>query len=63
MAILSRSFTKSDKNNHRPLDECNQKLIYFLLKIYVVGTQKNRLNETILLSAHSKYLNCWIRKY
>ena len=32
-------------------------------KIYVVGTQKNRLNETVLLSTHYKCYNWWIRKY
>ena len=26
---------------------------YFSTKTYVVGTQKNRLNETILLSTHN----------
>ena len=30
---------------------------------YVVGTQKNRLNETVLLITQNKCLNCWVRKY
>ena len=30
---------------------------------YVVGTQKNRLNKTILLSNQNTCLNCWVRKY
>ena len=31
---------------------CNENLVFlFLTKTYVVGTQKNRLNETVLLSA------------
>ena len=30
---------------------------YFLIKTYVVGAQKNRLTETILLSTLSKCLN------
>ena len=36
---------------------------YFLSKTYVVGTQKNRLNETVLLSTLNICLNCWVRKY
>ena len=36
---------------------------YFSIKTYVVGTQKNRLNETILLSTQNKCLNWWVRKY
>ena len=36
----------------------NQKLFsYFATKTYVVGTQKNRLNETFLLSIQNKCLN------
>ena len=30
---------------------------YFSSKTYVVGTQKNRLNETVLLSTQSTYIN------
>ena len=30
--------------------------------MYVVGTQKNRLIETILFSAQNLRLNWWIRK-
>ena len=33
-----------------------QYFFYSSIKTYVVGTQKNRLNETILLSAQNK---CW----
>ena len=36
---------------------------YFSTKTYVVGTQKNRLNETVLLSTQNICLNCWVRKY
>ena len=36
--------------------------IYFSTKTYVVGTQKNRLNETVLLSSHNICLNWRIRK-
>ena len=31
----------------------NKKNIFFLTKTYVVGTQKNRLNETVLLSTQN----------
>ena len=36
-------------------EECvpNNKLSYFSTKTYIVGTQKNRLNETFLLSAQN----------
>ena len=30
---------------------------YFSTKTYVVGTQKNRLNETVLLSTQNLWLN------
>ena len=41
----------------RPLVKvCNEKIVFlFLFKTYVVGTQKNRLNETILLSTQNIY--------
>ena len=35
---------------------------YLSTKTYVVGTQKNRLNETVLLSTQNICLNLWIRK-
>ena len=35
---------------------------YFLAKTYVVGTQKNCLHETVLLSTQNKCFNWWIRK-
>ena len=34
----------------RPPDKENYYFSYFLTKTYVVGTQKNRLDETVLLS-------------
>ena len=41
-----------------------QKLIvYFSTKTYVMVTQKNRLNETVLLSTHSICLNWLVRTY
>ena len=36
---------------------------YFSFKIYVVGTQKNRLYETVLLNTQNKWFIRWIRKY
>ena len=36
---------------------------YFSIKTYFVDTQKNRLNETVLLSAQNTCLNLWIKKY
>ena len=35
---------------------------YLTLKTYVVGTQKNRLGETILLSTHNIGFDCVIRE-
>ena len=45
--------------------ECvfENKFSYFLTKTYVVGTQKNRLNETVLLSTQNTCLNWRVRKY
>ena len=34
---------------------------YFCTKTYVVGTQKNHLNETLLLSTQKKCFNLWLR--
>ena len=36
---------------------------YFSTKTYVVGTKKNRLNETVLFSTQNICLNWWVRKY
>ena len=36
---------------------------FFSTKTYVVGTQKNRLKEMVLLSIHNICLNLWARKY
>ena len=44
----------------KPLDKSvliKIQLSYFSIKIYFVGTQKNSLNETVLLSTQNKYLN------
>ena len=42
----------------------DQKFIffYFWTKTYVVGTQKNRLNETFLLSTQNIGFDLWLRK-
>ena len=36
---------------------------YISTKTYVVGTQKNRLSETVLLSTQNICSNSWFRKY
>ena len=36
---------------------------YFSTKTYVVGTLKNCLNETVLLSTQNTCLNWWVRYY
>ena len=35
---------------------------YFSTKTYVVGAQKNRLNETVLLGTQNIWLEWWVRK-
>ena len=44
--------------------ECILKIyfLYFSSKTYVVGTQKNSLNETVLFSTQNTCLNWWVRK-
>ena len=42
------------------IQQCGQR--YLLNKTHVVGTQKNHLNETVLLSTQNTCLNGWIRK-
>ena len=40
----------------------NRKLFYdFSTKTYVVGTQKNRLDETVLLTTQNTCFNGWVR--
>ena len=36
---------------------------YFSTKTYVVGTQKNRPNETVLLSTQNICYKLWVRRY
>ena len=44
----------TDLNDSSPLVKSIKKYFsYFLIKTYVVGTQKNRLNETVLLSTEN----------
>ena len=43
---------------NRPPGKCvTEFCFYFLTKTYVVGTQKNRLDETVLLSTQNTHLN------
>ena len=37
--------------------------LQFSTKTYVVGTQKNHLDETVLLSTQNACVNGWARKY
>ena len=39
-----------------------KKFPYFSCKIYVVGTQKNRLIETVILSTHNIHFDSTLRK-
>ena len=50
---------------YRPLVKSayQKKKSYFSTKTYVVGTQKNRLIQTVLLSTQNICTNLWIRKY
>ena len=36
---------------------------HFSTKIYVVGTQKNHLKETVLLGTQNISFKLWVRKY
>ena len=44
-----------------------KKIVFLFLnqniQMYVVGTQKNHLNETVLLSTQNISFNWWVRKY
>ena len=46
-----------------PLDMCiiKTEFSYFSAKTYVMGAQKNRLNETVLLSTQNIRENQWVR--
>ena len=35
---------------------------HFSTKTFVVGTQKNRLDETVLLGTQNICFNCWVKK-
>ena len=72
-SLLSRFWSEAKSTStirYRPYDTDRQKRvgnskINFLIPQpkHVVGTQKNRLNETILLNTQNKCLNWWIRRY
>ena len=55
-------FTWEVTANPTKVKSVYQKIIfsYFSTKTYIVGTQKNRLNETILLKTQDTCLNWWI---
>ena len=56
--------TKKDVNTSPQINVRTLKsfFFYFSTKTYVVGTQKNRLNETVLLIAQNICLDYWVRK-
>ena len=61
--LLSVIVASPDQSRGPQIGVRNWKLLsYFSIKTYVVGTQKNRLNETVLFSTHNICLNWWIRK-
>ena len=52
-------------HSHRPPEVFvleNYYFSYFSSQTYVVGTQKNRLNETVLLSTDNTHKNSRVRK-
>ena len=56
MNIKVTAFTVREKSNNQDFSyECVTETLfsYFSTKTYAVGTQKNRLNETILLSTEN----------
>ena len=65
-SILNHNFCMSYKKYGTQAFSQNKSINffpYFSTKTYVMGTQKNRLNETVLLSTQTICLNCWVRKY
>ena len=62
---LKNEYGSVDSEQSRPLVKCVTKnsFSYFLTKIYVLGAQKNRFNETVLLSTQNLYSKWWERKY
>ena len=60
--LAKRDSIKNDYQNPRKGWVTKNYFSYFLSETYVVGTQKNRLNETVLLSTQNTCLNRWVRK-
>ena len=57
---------KGFRRKTRPLDKSawlKNMFSYFTAKTYVVSAQRNRLNETVLLSSQHIFLNWWLRNY
>ena len=64
LRILFRAFTGQQCNKYKTSRlECviENYFSYFSTKTYVVGAQKNRLNETVLLHTQNICLNGWVR--
>ena len=51
------SWTSSEEQHPDINANLENYFLYFSFKTYVVGTQKNRLNETVLLRAQNRCLN------
>ena len=58
-SVISETRNRFVDNNRPPGKSAYWKtiFIYFSSKTYVVGTQKNRRNETVLLSTQNTCLN------
>ena len=60
--VFTGHFYNVQKSTRPPVG--NRKLVFLFLNqnIYVVGSQKNHLDETVLLSTQNTCLNGWPRK-
>ena len=61
--LLTHSGRPLVKSAYKKLRVRTKIISYFSTKTYVVGTQKNRLSETILLSTQNISSRCWISNY
>ena len=61
--IIAKCYVIWQSRSRPQLSVRNRKLFtYFSTKTYVVGTQKNPLNEMVLLSTQNTHSNWWVRK-
>ena len=62
--MKSKQSTKNMKSCHRSIRGDIYKIIFlFQIKTYVVGAQKNHLNEMVLLGTHNICLDWSIKNY